>query len=301
MKIKLPLLFFIIAFVNVSVFPQDDLLSILDEETEEASSEPVMASFKTTRLVNAHSLETVKARTLDVRITHRFGDLAGAGGGVHTLYGLDNAANIRLAVEYGASEKLTLGFGRSKIREHLDGYIKYCMVKQTTDNKMPLAITVLANTALSPMRASTDATSEESFQKQIHRFSYTFQAIIGRKFSENLSLIVMPTYLHRNYVQFDDENSFVSLGIGGRFKFTKRSALIFDYFYNFSNFRKNNSDTYFPPLGIAYEIETGGHVFHIEFTNATGIIENDFLPNTKSNWLDGGFRLAFTISRVFVI
>lgn len=294
-------LFIVLMLVSYHAFTQDDLSSLLNEETEETSSEPVIATFKTTRVVNAHSLETVKGKTLDVRITHRFGDIGGSGGGVHPLYGLDNAANIRLAAEYGVNDKLTLGFGRNKVKEHLDGYIKYRLMQQTKDNAKPIALTLLTNTAFTPVKASIDSSSEESFPKEVHRLSYTFQAILGRKISDNLSLILLPTYVHRNFVQYGDENGIFSLGIAGRFKFTKRSAIIFDYFHSFSDFRKTNKETYFPPLGIAYEIETGGHVFHIEFTNATGIVENDFIPNTKSSWLDGGFRFAFTISRVFVI
>ncbi|MBL4715949.1 MAG: hypothetical protein JKX95_04880 [Bacteroidia bacterium] len=293
------LLILALTLFSIKLHAQDDMMDLLDAETEDVSKDPVIATFKTTRIVNAHSIETVKAKTLDVRISHRFGDVGGAsGGGIHQFYGLDNAANIRLAAEYGVTDKLTLGMGRSKVKEHIDGYVKYGLLKQTKDNKMPISVTVFANTAMTPMTASSDTTSEFSYQKFVHRLSYTYQAIIARKISPSISVEILPTYLHRNYVANGDENSLFAIGYAARIKFTRSSAFIVDYFYAFSNYRKTNGTQYYSPLGIAYELETGGHVFHISFTNAAGIIENDFIPNTTSDWLNGGYKLAFTISRV---
>jgi len=296
---KTCLLILLTVLFTISLHAQDDMMDLLDAETEDVSKDPVIATFKTTRIVNAHSIETVKAKTLDIRISHRFGDVGGAsGGGIHQFYGLDNAANIRLAAEYGVTDKLTLGMGRSKVKEHIDGYVKYGLLKQTKDNKMPISVTVFANTAMTPMTASSDTTSEFSYQKFVHRLSYTYQAIIARKISPSISVEILPTYLHRNYVANGDENSLFAIGYAARIKFTRSSAFIVDYFYAFSNYRKTNGTQYYSPLGIAYELETGGHVFHISFTNAAGIIENDFIPNTTSDWLNGGYKLAFTISRV---
>src|ERR1017187_8793407 len=80
------------------------------------------ATFKTTRLINSQSLETVKAHTLDFRISHHFGnELLGD----HYLYGLDLASDIRYAFEYGITNKLTVGFSRSRLDENLEGLIKY--------------------------------------------------------------------------------------------------------------------------------------------------------------------------------
>ncbi|PCH66760.1 MAG: hypothetical protein COC01_07300 [Bacteroidetes bacterium] len=289
----------LLTVLSINLHAQDDMMDLLNAETEDVSNDPVIATFKTTRIVNAHSVETVKAKTMDVRISHRFGNAGGAsGGGIHQLYGLDNAANIRLAMEYGVTDKLTLGLGRSKVKEHIDSYLKYRLTKQTKDNKMPVSVTVFANTGITPMAASTDSTSENSYANFSHRLSYTYQAIIARKISEFISVEIVPTYLHRNYVAYGDENGLFSMGYAARIKFTRSSAFLVDYFYTLSNYRKNNYDKYFSPLGIAYELETGGHVFHISFTNAAGIIENDFIPNTTSDWLNGGYKLAFTISRV---
>jgi len=282
---------------------QDELEELLNNSTEEEKSIPTIATFKTTRIINAHSIETVKKKSLDFRITHRFGDIGGVGGGVHTLYGFDNVSDVRIAFEYGITNFLTVGLGRSKgaaiIRELIDIHIKYRLLKQTVDNNIPVSVTLLGSTAFTYMQRSVDSTSEAYLPQFIHRFSYVTQAIIGRKFHDRLSFQIMPTYMHRNYVPFGDESDNFALGIAGRIKLTRSFGIIADYFYVFSPLRQQNSDVYSNPLSIGIEIETGGHVFHVNFTNSKGIIENQFLPYTTSSWTEGGFRFGFTISRVF--
>ena len=155
------------------------------------------------------------------------------------------------------------------------------------------------------MVKSTDSTSVTSFPKFAHRVSYVVQPIIARKFSKGFSLQMMPTYVYRNFVPFNDENGIFAMGAGGRLKITKRTAIIAEYYYVFSNYRKDllvdDKKVYFNPIAIGFEIETGGHVFHMNFTNSRGILENQFLPYTKSSWAAGEFRFGFNISRVFYI
>ena len=283
-------------FVNLAAAQsQDDLSTLLDDEKK---SEPISSTFKTTRIVNAHSIETVKKRGLDFRVSHKFGDIAGAAGGVQTLYGLDNASNIRIAFEYGVTNKLTVGFGRSKIQQALDGYLKYRLLHQTTDNKIPVSMTLFTNMVVIP-----EKNIGGNYSKASHRFSYTYQAIVGRKFNDFISLQISPTIVHRNFISDpNDKNDLFSLGLGGRIKLTKRFAVLADYFWSFSKYRKyGNSNFYFPPLGIGIEIETGGHVFHMFFTNSPGIVENQFLVNSSSSWNEGQAKFGFNISRTFGI
>lgn len=272
---------------------QDDLLEML--ESPEDTNQEVFATFKTTRIVNSHSIETVKENSLDFRVTHHFGDVAGDAGGVHSLYGLDQAADIRIAFEYGINDRLTVGFGRSKIGEMLDGYAKYRLTGQTQNNKMPVSTTLFINTGYTPQR-----NIRGEYDNIAHRLSYTYQILIARKFSQTFSFQIMPTFLHRNYIlKMADENDIFSLGVGGRLKLTKRFAILADYFYSFSDFRRENKDQFYAPLGLGVEIETGGHVFHMFFTNNAGIIENVFIPNTTSSWAKGEFKFGFNISRTF--
>ena len=295
-KIKTLLILSLMLAIATSVHAQDDLLDALVDSTY-STNQPVLATFKTTRLVNVHSVETVKKRGLDFRVTHHFGDVAGQGGGVHTLYGMDQSADIRIAFEYGISDKMTVGAGRSKIGEMLDGYFKYRLLTQTQDNRIPVSATLLANMAFTPAKAATD-----EYDNAAHRLSYTYQLLIAHKFNEKLSLQLTPSFLHRNYI-FDlaDKHDLLSVGLGGRLKLTKRFALLLDYLYTFSELRQKENSGYYAPLGLGVEIETGGHVFHMFFTNNAGIIENAFIPNTTSSWLKGEFKFGFNISRVFIL
>lgn len=293
MKKNIFLLSILIIHFSLIAFAQDDLMKMIDQSE---SKQSVIATFKTTRIINAHSNETVKAHTLDFRITHRFGDIEG---GFHSGFGLYSIADVRIAFEYGITDKLTVAMGRSKAHEFTDGYLKYRVLEQTTDNKIPIAITTLAEIAHSSVVASKDSSSATSYHNQVQRLSYTWQLILARKFGEHFSIAILPTYLHRNYVAYLDENGIFSLGIGARFKFSKSCAFIADYFYTFSKYRKDNNAIYFNPLAIGLEIETGGHVFHLTFTNSEGIIENSFIPYTQKSWLKDGIRWGFNISRDF--
>lgn len=286
-------LLFLVLFVFVSK-AQENLMAMLDSAETEVSQK-VFATFKTSRIVNSHSIETVKKNSLDFRITHHFGDISGQGGGVHTFFGFDQASDIRFAFEFGLSDRLTIAVGRSKIGEMLDGYLKYRLLQQTTDNKMPVAITIFTNAVITPQK-----NINKEYDVFAHRISYTYQALIARKLNSKLSVQLMPTLVHRNYIfNPKDENDLHSLGVGARMKLTRSFAILADYFYSFSSFRTDNDETYFAPLGIGVEIETGGHVFHMFFTNNAAIVENSFIANTTSSWKKGEFKFGFTISRTF--
>lgn len=301
----------LLACLPFLTYAQDDLSDLFEDEE---TIEEVEATFKTSRLIMAHTIETVAKNELDVRITHRFFDIAGDQGGIETLFGFDQVSDIRIGFEYGISDHLTVGVGRSKggftsgPKQVLDGFLKYKLLRQKTKG-MPLSITLMGMTELATESQTENLTAINSFPEFKHRLAYVGQAIIARKFSKSLSLMVMPTYIHRNYVLNGDENSNFALGAGGRIKLGKRNAIIFDYYHLFSEYRdtenaKENEGgalSWYNPLGIGWEIETGGHVFHVNFSNAAGIIESQFIPYTNKGWLNGEVRFGFNISRVFAL
>ncbi len=312
MKLFYNLLTATFLFSSISVFAQDDLLSLVDDGAPK-KHEKVIATFKTSKIINAQSVETVKARTMDFRVTHRFGNIGTqSGGGGHTLFGLDNSTDIRISFDFGITDNLTIGVGRSKEKELIDGLVKWRFLTQTTDNHIPVSVAFFGSMSYNPQTAnqfySGTIKTADFKQKEEHRFAYTSQLLIARKVGNLGSIQLMPTYNHRNFVAAninsnngaEETNDLFSVGIGGRIKITKRISIIADYFYTFSKYRENNpNNPFFAPLAIGFEIETGGHVFHINYTNSAGIIENNFLPNTTDNWLKGGFKLGFNISRVF--
>jgi hypothetical protein len=298
------LVFFVFFFLVTPLFGQDDLLDMLKVEEVQDKKEFVSAAFKDIKVINAQSSETTPHRVLSFNIAHRFGNVGlASNGGAHTLWGFDHAANIRFSFYYGITERLQAGIGRSKLNEHLDGSLKYKLLRQTTDNSMPLSLTLYTNTAFTPKRDF-----EGVYSNVVHRFSYAHQLIVSKKFSEHLSLALLPTMLHRNIVVYEvnpisgaeETNDIYSIGFTGRLKVSRRTVLVADYFYILQPFRQNNPH-YQNPLGIGVEIETGGHVFHINLSNAPGLIENDLLAYTHDSWRRGGYKFGFNISRVFHI
>jgi hypothetical protein len=257
--------------------------------------------FNSTRVISGHATDMLNGRELDIRITHRFGDMA-TPGAWHGAFGLDNSTDIRIAFEYGITSKLNIGLGRSKgsgpQTEVWDGYGKYAIIKQNEDKSVPLSITLLGAMTTTSMVASPDSSSPVSFQKFAHRMSYVSQLLIAKKFGSRVSFQLMPTYVHRNYVAFDDKNGIFAVGAALRLRVTKVFSLLTEYYQVLPNNREVNGTKYYNPLGLGFEFDTGGHLFMVNFTNSAGINETLFIPYTASNLAKGQFRIGFTISRI---
>lgn len=295
----------LLCLIVVSAKAQDDIAKLLNDAPP--PNQKVAATFKTTRIINIQSNETVHKKSLDFRVGHRFGAVGkGSGGNKHNLFGFDNSTDIRIAFEYGISDALTVGLSRSKREENLEGLLKYRLLQQTTENKIPVSLTFFGSAAYTPKSDNTGiftkaGESNAKIRQQIRRITYVSQLIIARKFSSGFSFELVPTYIHRNFVLNPvDDNGIFALGAAGRIKITKGMAIVADYTYNFSELRKiNNDNNLYNALGAGIELETGGHVFSIMWTNAAGIIESEFIPNTTDSWTKGGFRFSFNISRNF--
>jgi hypothetical protein len=268
---------------------EEDLLSLLGEDE---TTEMVDASFKTNRVINFHSLENTAGGVLDFKIGHRFGTL---NGGAYELFGLDNAS-IRLGLDYGISDAVTVGLGRSSFQKTYDGFVKYKFLRQSTGKKeMPISAALLLTSAIQTLRWP-DPDRENFFSSRLY---YTTQLIIGRKFSESFTLQISPTMVHRNLVRTNAEkNDVYGTGIAGRFKLSKRIALNAEYMYLLPN---QVADDIKPSLSIGFDIETGGHVFQLHFTNSTSMIEKGFITETTNAWADGGIHFGFNVSRVFTV
>lgn len=266
-----------------------DLLSMLgEEETIDYTS----AAFKTNRVINLHSLENTARGVLDFKISHRFGFI---NGGAYEFFGLDNAT-IRLGLDYGITNNFQIGIGRSGFEKTFDGYMKYRLLRQSTGKRrMPITLSILAASAIRGQKWTRDEVEYPFFA----RFNYTYQLILGRKFSDNFSLQLSPTVVHRNLVLTRTEmNDVFALGIAMRQRITRRLALNVEYIYVLP-------DQIAPglkhSLSIGCDIETGGHVFQLHFTNSTAMNEKGFIAETTGDWLKGGIRFGFNVSRVFTI
>jgi opacity protein-like surface antigen len=279
-------------------FAQDDLMDILNEsEPEEAKTEYAIATFKSTRLVAGHSIETNGKGVLNVLIGHRFGRV---NEGAKEFFGIDNA-KMRLGLEYGITDNINIGFGRSTFQKCYDGFIKYKVLRQSKGKKkMPLSMTLFASMAI-VSQDYADPTRENYFTSRMY---YSYQIMIARKFSERLSFQLTPTIVHRNLVKTaDDANTVFALGAGGRVKITKSFSLNLEYYWVPQNQIVSAFDgqKVRDSFSVGFDLETGGHVFQIHATNSRGLHEKAFVTETNGDWGAGDIHIGFNISRVFTV
>ena len=277
---------------------ETDPMKLLMDMAPTDEKEPVTATFKGTRLVNQHTIEVGGKRTLDFRIAHRFGTF---NTGSYNFWGLDGGASIRMSLEYSYDGRLQFGLGRSSTEKTYDSYVKYRLLRQTKNNSMPISVTLLSGMYYTNLQgASAQISGVDKFKNSSSRLSFAHQIMIARKFGERLSVQVTPSYVHYNQVDnISDKNDTYAVGALGRYKFTKRTALTFEYMARVTEFSRVN--TYYDSMGIGLDIETGGHVFQVHLTNSLGITENQFITKTSDSWAKSGMRLGFNISRAFTL
>ncbi|HEY5824426.1 MAG TPA: DUF5777 family beta-barrel protein, partial [Cyclobacteriaceae bacterium] len=230
---------------------EQDLLSLLGREE---TTEYAAASFKSNRVINLHSLESTASGVLDVKISHRFGYLSG---GFYELFGLDQST-IRLGADYGITDLLTIGAGRSSYEKTYDGFIKYKILRQSTGlREMPVTLAILGTACITTLKWQDP--DRENLGSS--RLTYVAQLIAGRKFSDEFSFQVSPTYVHRNLVKTEAEkNDVYAIGLAGRYKIHKRFSLNAEYIYLFPN---QVAEGIHHSFSIGVDIETGGHVFQL--------------------------------------
>ena len=233
-------------------------MAILDDE-QEAVDQAVQSIFKGQRLINGHTVVTRKISELEFLIAHRFGRI---NTGIDEFFGLDQA-NVRFSLEYGITDRITAGIGRNSFEKVYDGFVKYNLMQQQNEG-FPVAITGFSSMAIR---------TSDNFQFDVDDFnskvSYTHQLLVARKMSDKLSLQVAPTYVHRNKVLDTQENDILALGLGGRIKMNQRISINAEYYYRLTDELAAFNDAF----GIGMEIETGGHVFHLQFTNSRSMVE----------------------------
>lgn len=269
-----------------TIFAQDDLLDELESDVQEDNY--AAAAFKGLKIVNFETTKLVNKRTLFFVVAHRFGSVEN---GIDDFFGLDQAVT-QLKFIYGITDGLNVGIARSSFQKTYGGHIKYRLLRQKKGG-FPFSVVgynlLTINTAL-----EEDLLPKLEFS---NRLSYTSQVLISRKFSKRLSLELAPSYLHENYVRFDDQdNSQFIVGMGGRYKLTKRFSLNIDYGVHLN---RSDGSTFKNPLSVGVDIETGGHIFQLHFTNAQPMFENGFLGQASGDWGDGDFFFGFNLSRVF--
>lgn len=279
--------------LTASLSAQDDLMNML-KDTTTAETNYATATFKSTRVMNGHSIERMAPGQLDVRISHRFGLL---NSGAYEFFGLDQSS-IHLSLEYGITKWLMVGIGRGSYEKTFDGFAKFSILRQSSGAKvMPVSLSAMTSVAATSLKWA-DPSRQNYFSS---RLSYVGQLLVARKISQSFSLQLAPTFVHRNLVATElDPNDLYAMGAGGRMKLTKRISINAEYYYMF-NPRSYMSQQVYNPLTIGFDIETGGHVFQLLFTNSLAMTEKGFIGETTGSWLKGGIHFGFNISRVFTL
>jgi len=284
---------FILAAVLFSYgsFAQDStLLHLLNDSMQAHTGKSYVSStFKATHIINMQTVESTAAGALTFVIQHRFGKL---NSGSYNFFGLDNAT-LRLGLDYGITDRLNVGIGRSSYLKTFDGFVKYKLLRQTEGMQMPVSVSVLGTIT----NYTQHITGKEYLTTNL-RTAYSGQLLIARKINRILSLQVTPTYLHYNLVPtVNDKNDMFALGMGGRVKITNRMSINAEYDWLPSN--QMVSAKVHNSLSLGWDIETGGHVFQLVFTNSQSMLETQYLTQTDGTWGKGDIYFGFNISRNF--
>jgi len=277
---------FLFLLFSVMLFSQEDLLSEIDTDDQA----PVYASavFKGLKVINFESTKLVAKGGFNFIVSHRFGTVKN---GFENLFGLDEAVT-HLNFVYGISDHFNVSASRSSNQKIYEVATKFRLARQE-EGKMPFTLvgytSVLANTAL-----DTDNLPKLDFK---HRLSYVAQLLISRKITNELSLIASPTFFHDNYVIDDTQkNSQYGLGLGGRYKLGKRWSVNMEYGMHLN---RSATSLYNNPFSIGVDLETGGHIFQLHFTNSQSMNTNGVIGSSTGDWGEGDVYFGFNLARSF--
>jgi hypothetical protein len=283
MKTK-PFLLVLLLAMTCSLSKGQTLFDLLEEP--ETGTIYASGTFQTTRIVSAQSVENPADGDLIFVVGHQFGTI---NLGAYHFFGLDQST-IRLGLEYGINDRLAASIGRSSFGKTYDTFAKYKLLRQSTgEQEMPVSLSLFGGVYLSTLRVIENVEFSS-------RISMVYQLLLARKFSHNFSLQLTPSLVQRNLPFIDNPIDLFAMGFGGRLRLTNWISINAEYFYVF-----NHPDglPFYNPLSVGFDIETGGHVFQLHFSNSQLMFERGFIAETRGNWLDGDIHFGFNITRVF--
>lgn len=267
-------------------------LSFAQMERERAvTKRPVDDIFWSPNLVTQATVKNLSKGMLNVNIKHAFGFIDD---GANDLFGLDEQVNVRLGVDYGITDKISVGFGRQSDAKVFDLRTKINIIEQMSDDSVPLFI------AWKGSVARTTAENNLDFEDDL---SYFTSVMFARKFGDKLSLQVAPMFTHFNTVirpregdeLLDAENNHYAIGLGLSYKINKTFAINIDYLPVIGE-RTDNTDNTF---SIGLDVETGGHVFQMFFASTRWHTEDYAIARNESQFFENEIRFGFNINRVF--
>ncbi len=274
--------------ISLSINAQDDLLNELDKEVKQETYE--LPAFKAMKIGNLQSTKVADKGDFYLIVSHRFGTLKN---GLKTFFGFDDA-NTKMQLLYSFFDGVQFSVSRESLNRTYASALKVRLYKQSS--KFPVNIVAYGTANINTL---IDETQYPNL-KFGDRMSYAGQLLVSRRISKNLSLQIAPSFVRQNLQDLRitkdlHHNQFV-MGFGGRMKLSKRMSVNADYAYNFN--RAKNS-LYKNPFTLGLDIETGGHVFQLLFSNAQSTNEPGFLSNAEGNWAKGNVFFGFNVVRVF--
>lgn len=288
-------------FIAQNILAQDDLDELLDNLSDEVKTETyVFGTFKSPRVVNGHSIEMVAPGAMEFRISHRFGRLNSGG---YNLWGLDQST-IRFGFDFGVLDWFSVGVGRSSYEKTYDSFIKFRLLRQK-ENSTSWSGLLSVNYVSGIIMRGQDFLDDRYNDQFSNRMSYYHMLLVGRKINNRISVQLTGAVTFQNLVETTlDANLRSAVGVAGRFKLSNRIAITAEYFYRIpfqnSDFSESFQENY-NSLSLGFDIETGGHVFQLHFTNSLPMMERGFINETSGNWLDGDVHFGFNITREFTI
>ena len=305
---KILLILFVACGFFLKATAQDDLLGgLMKEDSSKIKQNVTTATFKSTRIVNMQSVELTGKGNLEFMVSHHFGDFWKEGAGIKNLaqlFGFNaGAATTYLSFDYSVKDWMNFGIGLTGDSKY-EPWAKFRLMRQQSGVKnIPVTVVYFALTSID----ATDGPSPDD--NTWNRFSFMHQLLIARKFSESFSLQLNPTYIHYNTVPYgiNNVNNIFSMGLGGRYKLSHKTAITFEYSHQFNGYKNLLDESasavnYVPDLiSLGYDWDTGGHIFQFFFTSTTSSQNIAQLTTNTSDFKKGNFSLGFTINRSYGI
>lgn len=292
--------FLLLAAIRVSA--QDDLMKELEKE-QKPETNYVTQTFKGTRIINGQSVETKGKGELEFIFAHRFDKI---NTGSYNAWGFDGYAVVRLGLEYGVTDRFGIGIGRNFnfTNKLVDLYGRYKVAQQSTGARsFPVTITAIGTITYQAYPNTANASPADPDRSATDRMGYVLEVPIARKFSSKFSAQISPIFVHRNAVDKTTENNDdYAIAVAARYKVTRSVALIGEYC---DRLNANAASPYFNSAGLGVDIETGGHVFQLIFTNSLGLNPQTIVTHTgerdgsDGNLSKGDIHFGFNITRTF--
>jgi len=243
------------------------------------------AAFEGTSLVDTQTNILYTKGTLEMVMNHRFGLV----NGTNDMIGIWAPANIRIALSYALTDRITVGFGTTKDSRLQDFSLKGAILRQTRNNSMPFSVTYYGN-------GTIDARTKDNFIHTSDRWSFFNQIIITKRFNRNISFQIAPSYSHYNMVESTMKNDMFAVAVAGRVKISPTTAILIDSNLPLSTFESNTPK---PGLGLGLEFSTGSHAFQVFITNYKGIVNQQNNMFNQNDFFNGEFMIGFNITRLW--